>query len=179
MRDIRLSGVIKESIVDGPGIRYVVFTQGCPHKCEGCHNPSTHDFNAGYIKNTEDIYNDIIKNPMIKGVTMSGGEPFAQPYAVYDLVSKLKDNGYHIMSYSGYTFDEIYEKSMYDDIYLKLLEKIDVLVDGRFELQKKDLTLKFRGSSNQRIIDVPKTLKTGEVVIHEMCKVEEKNLCVV
>lgn len=168
MDKLRLSGVIKESIVDGPGIRYVVFTQGCPHRCVGCHNPQTHDFNSGYFKDIDDIYEDVLKNPLIHGVTISGGEPFAQAKQVSQLVKKLKEKNYSTIVYTGYTFEQLYENTEDDNGYLDLLSSTDILVDGKFELNKKNLMLKFRGSENQRIIDVQKTLDSGEIVIHEI-----------
>jgi anaerobic ribonucleoside-triphosphate reductase activating protein len=175
---IRLSGVIKESIVDGPGIRYVIFTQGCPHRCGGCHNPQTHDFEGGYFKDIDEIYEDILKNPLVKGVTISGGEPFMQAKQVSRLAEKLKENQYNIMVYSGFKFEELYENTDLNNCYLDLLESTDILVDGKFELDKKSLLLKFRGSENQRIIDVPKTLESGEIVIHEIMN-KECSICAV
>ena len=107
---IRLFGVARESIVDGPGIRYVLFTQGCPHGCPGCHNPQTHDFNGGKVVDTALLLADIRKNPFVKAVTFSGGEPFAQPLALAELASALKEQGYHLMSYSGYTFEQLLQR---------------------------------------------------------------------
>ncbi len=168
MGKIRLAGVVKESIVDGPGIRYVVFTQGCPHNCKGCHNPHTHDFCGGYIEDTDKIYNEITSNPLVKGVTFSGGEPFMQAKELSELADKLKEKNYNIMAYTGFKVEHLLENSNSDNGYRDLLENTDILVDGKFELDKKNLLLKFRGSENQRVIDVNKTLDTGEIINYDI-----------
>lgn len=165
---IKLAGLVPESFVDGPGIRFTIFTQGCPHKCEGCHNPETHDFNEGRLADVDKIYSKILSNPLIKGVTFSGGEPFCQPEPLAYLSGLLKEKGYHIMSYSGYTFEELLEKSQSNLHILTLLNNLDILVDGRFILSERSLELKFRGSRNQRIINVPESLKTGKAVLSEI-----------
>lgn len=165
---IRLAGLVPESMVDGPGIRFTIFTQGCPHKCEGCHNPETHDFNAGRLADVDRIFSKIIANPLIKGVTFSGGEPFCQPEPLAYLSGLLKEKGYHIMSYSGYTFEELAEKSKTNEHISNLLSKLDLLVDGRFVLDERSLELHFRGSRNQRIVDVPESLRTGKAVTVEI-----------
>ena len=110
MAELRIAGTIGESIVDGPGIRYVLFTQGCPHGCPGCHNPQTHDFNGGKVGDTALLLADIRKNPFVKAVTFSGGEPFAQPLALAELASALKEQGYHLMCYTGYTFEQLLQR---------------------------------------------------------------------
>ncbi len=165
---IRLSGLVPESFVDGPGIRFTIFTQGCPHHCKGCHNPETHSFEAGRMADTDRILKKITENPLIKGVTFSGGEPFCQPEPLADLGKKLKDKGYHVMSYSGYTFEELM-KMAEGNVHIKeLLSCLDILVDGRFVLSERSLELKFRGSRNQRIIDVPLSMKEGRAVTVEL-----------
>lgn len=158
---LRVAGTIGESIVDGPGIRYVIFTQGCPHGCPGCHNPKTHDFDAGIELTLDTLFTDIMKNPMITGVTFSGGEPFCQPKPLSTLAVALKEKKKHIMTYSGYTLEQIL--TMGDDA-MALLSQCDMLVDGPYIQSQRDLTLRFRGSRNQRILDVPLSLKTGEPV---------------
>lgn len=165
---IRLAGLVPESYVDGPGIRFTVFVQGCPHHCKGCHNPETHDFNGGRLADVDKIFGKIIRDPLIKGVTFSGGEPFCQPEPLNYLAGLLKEKGYHVMSYSGYTFEELLEMSEKNSDVKGLLEKLDILVDGRFELSQRSLELKFKGSRNQRLIDVPKSLKDGRVVLCEI-----------
>lgn len=165
---IKLSGLVPESFVDGPGIRFTIFTQGCPHRCEGCHNPETHDFNSGRMADVDKIFDKIIENPLIKGVTFSGGEPFSQPEPLAYLAAKLKNKGYHVMSYSGYTFEQLYDMSKENNHIRDLLENLDILVDGPFILSERSLELRFRGSKNQRIIDVHKSLDTGKAVVIEI-----------
>lgn len=160
--DIRIAGVVKESIVDGPGLRYVVFTQGCPHHCEGCHNPETHDFAGGRIEQTEELIADMLKNPLLSGLTVSGGEPFAQPQPVLDLILRARQAGKKVMLFSGYTFEELLHQE--HPSVREILANSDLLVDGRFVLAQRDLTLKFRGSRNQRIIDCAKSLEAGQAV---------------
>ncbi len=151
---LRISGTIEESIVDGTGIRFVIFTQGCCHHCEGCHNPHTHDISGGYIADIDDLVSQVRKNPLIDGVTISGGEPFIQAKAVNCLVKRLKEFNYNIWVYSGYTLEELMKISEKDEDVNDLLFSIDTLIDGKFEKDKVDYTLKFRGSSNQRIINI-------------------------
>ena len=164
MSELRISGVIRESIVDGPGIRFVVFCQGCPHRCEGCHNPQTHDFDGGNMCSVERILEEIKKNPLLKGVTFSGGEPFSQPEALCELADGILEMGLDIIVYSGYTFEELLGMSEKISHVKGLLEKCYVLIDGRFELDKRTLALPFRGSTNQRIIDLKKSFEKGEAV---------------
>ena len=165
---IRLAGLVPESYVDGPGIRFTIFVQGCPHNCEGCHNPETHDFNAGRLADTDRLYNKIKQFPLCKGVTFSGGEPFCQAEPLVEIAEKLKADGYHLMSYSGWTFEQLVKKGETEPFVKKLLGLLDVLVDGRFVLAERTLELHFRGSRNQRLVDVPKSLETGEVVTVEL-----------
>ena len=165
---IKLSGLVPESFVDGPGIRFTIFTQGCPHRCDGCHNPETHDFNGGRMADVDKILYKITENPLIKGVTFSGGEPFCQPEPLAYLAKKLKEMGYHIMSYSGYTFEQLFDMSGENSYIRDLLENLDILVDGPFILSERSLELRFRGSKNQRIIDVHKSLDTGKAVVIEI-----------
>ena len=160
MARLRIAGTIGESIVDGPGIRYVLFTQGCPHGCPGCHNPQTHDFNGGKEVDTEMLLADIVKNSFVKAVTFSGGEPFAQPQALAELASALKEKGFHLMCYSGYTFEQLLQR----EDARPLLDKLDLLVDGPFIEAQKSIELRFRGSDNQRVLDVPASLAAGSAV---------------
>lgn len=164
MKELRLAGVIRESIVDGPGIRLVIFTQGCPHHCEGCHNPQTHDFNGGYISNPENILKVIDQNPLLKGVTFSGGEPFMQAEALAELAIEIHKRKLDILTYSGFTFEELLQSIDKHSDRKKLLEQTDYLIDGKFMIDLKSLNLQFRGSSNQRIIDVKKSLEIGKAV---------------
>lgn len=164
---IRIAGVVRESIVDGPGLRLAVFCQGCPHGCKDCHNPDTHDFGGGYDCEISKIAEAVKANPLLDGVTFSGGEPFCQPAAFCSLAAALKEArpDLNLMAYSGYTYEELTE--MKDMDVDELLSRIDLLVDGRFIAEQKDLTLLFRGSSNQRVIDMNLTRQRGEVVLAE------------
>ena len=164
---IRIAGVVRESIVDGPGLRLAVFCQGCPHGCKDCHNPDTHDFCGGYDCEIAKIVEAVKANPLLDGVTFSGGEPFCQPAAFCSLAAALKEArpDLNLMAYSGYTYEELTE--MKDMDVDELLSKIDLLVDGRFIAEQKDLTLLFRGSSNQRVIDMNLTRQRGEVALAE------------
>ncbi|SUX05254.1 anaerobic ribonucleoside-triphosphate reductase activating protein [Campylobacter lari] len=160
---LRLAGVVKESIVDGYGLRYVIFTQGCPHHCRGCHNPQTHDFNKGYLQDLASLYDEICKNPLLQGVTFSGGEPFMQAKNLSILAKHIKALGLDLTIYTGFT----YEKLLQDQAMKELLILADVLIDGKFILEQKDLSLKFKGSKNQRIIDVVNSLEQGKIVLFE------------
>ncbi len=167
---IRLYGKTHDSIVDGPGLRYAVFTQGCPHHCLGCHNPSSHDINSGVIEDTDDIIKDIDNNPLLDGVTLSGGEPFIQCEPLIDLVKKLKKRNLHVIIYSGYTFEDILKLG---DKEKELLSLCDILIDGRFIESLKQLSLLYRGSSNQRIINIKESLKHNQVVEQKINKYGE------
>lgn len=165
MANLRIAGTVGESIVDGPGIRYVIFTQGCPHHCPGCHNPETHDFAGGQEIDTDLLLADIRRNPLVAGVTFSGGEPFAQAAALLPLARALKADGRHLMAFTGYTFEELLASE--NEAVRPLMETLDLLVDGRFVLAERSLELRFRGSRNQRVLDVPKSLEQGEAVWFE------------
>lgn len=162
---IRIAGLVEDSIVDGPGLRFVVFVQGCPHHCEGCHNPETHDFSGGRLSDTDEIYEQCMENPLCSGVTFSGGEPFCQAEALYALGSRFKSAGKHLMCYSGWTFEELLKKSETEEYTRKLLALLDILVDGRFDISRRSLSLMFRGSENQRLIDVQKSISQGRAVV--------------
>ena len=164
---IRLAGVVRESIVDGPGLRFTVFCQGCPHGCEGCHNPATHDFEGGYDCEISKIIAAVDENPLLDGVTFSGGEPMCQPEAFTVLAEELKKRNLNIMVYTGYTYEELLRLAETRPAVGKLLKLTDYLVDGRFILAQRDLTLPFRGSTNQRILDMKQTLAAGKPVLAE------------
>lgn len=153
---IRVAGFEPESIVDGEGIRFVIFTQGCPHHCDGCHNPESHDFNGGTEYDTSDIIKMIAENPLIKGITLSGGEPFCQSEACLEIAREAHRMNLNVWCYTGYTLPEV--------IRNPLLKEIDILVDGRFVKAESSLALRFKGSFNQRIIDVAESFKRGKVV---------------
>ncbi|MFA6941646.1 MAG: anaerobic ribonucleoside-triphosphate reductase activating protein [Clostridiaceae bacterium] len=162
-KKIRLAGMIHESLVNGPGIRRVFFSQGCRHNCDGCFNPETHSFAGGKEYNMDDIIRDIKDNPMIKGVTFSGGDPFQQGDKFSYLALKLKENNINIWCYTGYTYEFILD-NLSRPGWVNLINNIDVLVDGRFQMDKKEEGLKFKGSINQRIIDVKESLKSGNII---------------
>ena len=156
---LNLSGIVSDSIVDGPGIRTTVFSQGCPHHCPGCHNPETWEFGCGTDIPVEAVVDIVQSNPLCRGVTFSGGEPFAQAEAFSRLARLLKEKGYEVASYSGYTFEELLKGT---EAQKELLQSIDILIDGRFVLAQKSLEIAFRGSRNQRILDVHQSLAEGK-----------------
>ena len=161
--NIRLAGIIKESVVDGLGIRYVLYAQGCPHLCKGCHNPSTHSFEGGEIMDVESITYDIKKHPMLDGLTCSGGECFEQAEEFALIAKAVKAMGLNVWAYTGYTLEEILQYKNERSGWNDFIKYIDVLVDGKYQEDNKDLELCFRGSSNQRIIDMQKTLHAGKL----------------
>ena len=165
---IKIASVIDDSIVDGPGIRMTVFFQGCKHYCKECFNQETRDFNGGHFCDVDDIYKVAMNNPLLDGITLSGGDPLYQLEGAYELVKKFENSGLNIMVYTGFTFEEILEMKKNNELLQAFLEKIDILVDGRFDIEKKDISLKFRGSSNQRIIDVKKTLSSNSIVLYDL-----------
>ena len=156
-----VSGIVSDSIVDGPGIRTTIFSQGCPHHCPGCHNPETWAFGCGTQVPVEALVEIVESNPLCRGVTFSGGEPFAQAAAFAKLAKLLTAKGYEVASYSGFTFEELLRGS---EAQKALLQSIDILIDGRFVLAQKSLEIAFRGSRNQRILDVKKSLAEGRAV---------------
>ena len=162
--DIRIAGYEIDSIVDGPGFRLAVFTQGCPHGCPGCHNPETHDFNAGQVVDTERVVEKMRDDPLLDGLTLSGGEPFCQPEPCQALALAARELGLNVWAYSGYTFEQLLEKPE----VRPLLEAVDVLVDGPFILAQRTLELRFRGSKNQRLIDVKRSLEAGTAVEYDL-----------
>ena len=163
---IRIAGIVRESIVDGPGLRTAVFAQGCSHHCLGCHNPQTWDFNAGQLIEVDRVVEEIKKIKLITGVTLSGGEPFEQAEGFAELAEKVKVLGLSVITFTGYTFEEILAQKN-KPAWLSLLRKSDLLVDGPFKEELKDLSLAFRGSKNQRIIEVKKSIELKEVVLFE------------
>ena len=158
---LELAGIVSDSIVDGPGIRTAIFAQGCPHHCKGCHNPETWEFGCGTLIPAEAVVEIVQSNPLCRGVTFSGGEPFAQAAEFAELAALLKEKGYEVASYSGYTLEQLLEGT--EDQKL-LLGTIDILIDGPFLQNQKSLELAFRGSKNQRILDVRKSLIEGKAV---------------
>lgn len=173
METIQLSGRVQQSIVDGPGLRYTIFTQGCPHACPGCHNPETWSFKGGTTVAVSTLVKEMESNPLLQGVTFSGGEPLSRPGELLPLAKAVKDMGKNIVCYTGYTFEELLELQKENTALAQLLPYIDMLIDGRYEQDKRDLTLLFRGSSNQRILNLPASLEKGAVVLEEKYYSEE------
>lgn len=163
--EVRLAAPLqKDSIIDGEGIRTVIWFQGCGHKCLGCHNPETHEFNAGTVYDTEDIKKEMKSLKYQKGITLSGGDPFYQAAGAKELAIYAHELGLNVWAYTGFNFEEILKENDPDKV--ELLKNIDVLVDGRFILAKKSLNCRFRGSTNQRVIDVKKSLDSNGVVLY-------------
>ncbi|AQR92822.1 MULTISPECIES: anaerobic ribonucleoside-triphosphate reductase activating protein [Clostridium] len=166
-KTIRLSGIAYESLVNGPGMRRVFFAQGCTHNCKGCFNPDTHDFSGGEEREVDFLIKDTLDNPMLSGVTFSGGDPWEQADKFADMAKAFRKKGLNIWCYTGYTYEYILENKDKRFGWNDLLNNIDVLVDGKFEEDKQLDGLKFRGSTNQRIIDVVESLKNDTIIIKE------------
>ncbi|MBR6952158.1 MAG: anaerobic ribonucleoside-triphosphate reductase activating protein [Oscillospiraceae bacterium] len=164
---MRIAGTVQDSIVDGPGFRFVLFTQGCPHHCEGCQNPQTHDPAGGEELSVEEIVRRLLSNPLTDGITFSGGEPFEQAADCALIARQAREKGLNVWTYTGYTFEQLLERMKTDDGTKELLSVTDVLVDGRFVLAQKSFDVPWRGSRNQRLIDVPKSLESGRVIERE------------
>ena len=160
---MRIANVVSDSIVDGPGLRFTVFTQGCPHRCPGCHNPETHDPAGGRAVTVEELAEQMLSNPLTDGLTLSGGEPFDQAGECAALAARAKEKGLNVWAYTGYCYETLLEKENPD--VLALLEQVDVLVDGPFVESLKSYDALFRGSTNQRLIDVAKSRASGAVVL--------------
>ena len=167
-KKIRLAGIAYESLVNGPGMRRVYFSQGCRHNCEGCFNPDTHDFNGGEERDMDELIEDALDNPLLKGITFSGGDPLERAAEFAYMAKAFKKAGLNIWCYTGYTFEKDLlfgaKSRARCEATDALLRHIDVLVDGEFQIEKKDIRLKFRGSSNQRILDLPKSLAAKKAV---------------
>ncbi|MCF0104559.1 MAG: anaerobic ribonucleoside-triphosphate reductase activating protein [Eggerthellaceae bacterium] len=170
MSKINLFGTVSESIVDGPGLRYVVFTQGCPYHCKGCHNPQSQEFVDNIIMEVQDVIEDIKATHLIQGVTLSGGDPFSQAGPCGEMAKKLKELAYNVWCYTGNLYENHLEISKHDHDVASLLNNIDVLVDGPFIESKMSYTIDWCGSTNQRVIDMNKTRETGELVLYKIEK---------
>ncbi len=158
---MRIAATVQDSIVDGPGLRFTVFVQGCPHHCPGCHNPETHDSSGGMERPVEEIIAEMYANPLTDGLTLSGGEPFTQPAACAALAQAAREKDLNVWAYSGYTLQQLLSMPEAQP----LLAALDVLVDGPFLLSQRSLELPWRGSRNQRILDVPASLAAGAPVL--------------
>lgn len=156
---MKLSGIVNDSIVDGDGIRMTVFTQGCPHRCEGCHNPETWTFEGGKETSVTELLELYKKNPLLDGITLSGGEPLVpERYKeILELVKGVKALGGNVWCYTGFLYENLV--AMHNEILDEILKNIDVLVDGPFILAQRNLSIKYRGSTNQRLL----YLKDGKI----------------
>ena len=159
---MRIYGLVQDSIVDGPGFRFVCFVQGCPHGCPGCHNPGSHDPRGGREMTVEEVAAALLANPLTDGLTLSGGEPMAQAAECLRLAEIARAHGLNVWCYTGYTFEQLLTAGTADQ--RALLRAADVLVDGPFLLERRTLALPWRGSANQRVLDVPASLRAGRAV---------------
>lgn len=161
---IRIAGIVEDSIVDGPGLRLTIFVQGCPHRCPGCHNSHTWDFDGGIEMDVDELIGMLDRNPLLSGVTISGGEPFSTFTSGWmPLAQEAKRRGLSVWAYTGYTYEGLMER--YGQSHVEgMLRHVDVLVDGRYIEELRTLDLPWRGSKNQRLIDVRKSLREGRAV---------------
>ncbi|MEL7624586.1 MAG: anaerobic ribonucleoside-triphosphate reductase activating protein [Clostridiales bacterium] len=163
---MRIAGILHESVVDGPGVRFVVFGQGCPHHCPGCHNPETWTREGGEERTVRELLREIHKAPgWVKGITLSGGEPFLQAREMAELAARVHQQGLNVVTYTGYTYEKLQEMAGEDESIARLLAETDILVDGPFIEAQKDIGLRFRGSANQRVIDMKASRQEGKVVL--------------
>ena len=185
---LNIASITDDSIVDGPGIRLTIFMQGCNHRCDGCQNPSALEFGVGKNITVEQVTERVFANPLLSGITLSGGEPFAQAKECATLCKHIKNNNTNIQKdisnrltnsklpiqsnhltiwcYTGYLLEDLQERARTDIDIQNLMQQIDVLVDGPFEKSQKDLNLIYKGSKNQRIIDLPQSLATNKVILY-------------
>ena len=174
---IRLAADLQtDSIVDGPGLRAVLWTQGCAHHCKECQNPQTWDFNGGGLVPIEMVLDAIDELEYQDGLTFSGGDPMFQPEACNIIAEYAKSKGLNIWVYTGFTYEELITMAKKKPVYMEFLSKIDVLVDGKFVFEERDLSLLFRGSRNQRLIDVPKTLESGQITLFNESEYNEESV---
>jgi anaerobic ribonucleoside-triphosphate reductase activating protein len=159
-KTIRIAGYVNDSLVDGPGIRFTIFTQGCPYHCLGCHNPDTWDPKGGEEVEISTLIAKWRQNPLLDGITLSGGEPLFQKEKLLPLIDAALEDGLNIVMYSGNTIEKMFKDN--DPITMEILSKIHYLIDGRFLLKQINLDLLYRGSNNQRIIDLKRS-KPGEL----------------
>ena len=161
---MRIAGILRESVVDGPGVRFVVFAQGCVHHCPGCHNPETWDPAGGEEWSVRELFKIIRKSPdRVKGVTLSGGEPFLQADQMADLARYVHQRGMSVATFTGYVYEDLLDMASCGGDCARLLAETDILVDGPYVEILKDISLRFRGSSNQRVIDLKTSRRTGRM----------------
>ena len=162
---IRLYGLVTDSIVDGPGFRTAIFVQGCPYHCEGCHNPDSQPFEGGTEWSLDDVEKKFSNNPLLSGITLSGGEPAEQAAPCAELARRAHQKGLNVWTYTGSTLEKLTERAKDDPALAALLAETDVLVDGPFILAQRSLELDFCGSKNQRLIDMNETRRQGRIVL--------------
>ena len=162
---IRLYGLVTDSIVDGPGYRTAIFVQGCPYHCEGCHNPDSQPFEGGTVWTLDDVEKKFANNPLLSGITLSGGEPAEQAAPCAELARRAHQKGLNVWTYTGSTLEKLTERAAADAALQSLLNETDVLVDGPFILAQRSLELDFCGSKNQRLIDMNETRRQGKIVL--------------
>lgn len=160
---MRVYGIVDDSIVDGPGFRLAVFAQGCPHGCPGCHNPESHALGGGTLRDTSEIAALMDANQLLDGITLTGGEPFMQCEACLELSRAAHARGLNVWCYTGFEYEQLLERPD----ARALLDEVDVLVDGPFVLSERSLELRFRGSRNQRVIDLRATRERGALTLVE------------
>ena len=163
-KELRIADIIGESIVDGPGFRMTVFTQGCPHHCEGCHNPHTHPFDGGRVVKVGEVIDKFKKNPLLSGVTLSGGEPFCQAASCAEIAKAVHSLKKNVIVYSGYTFEQLFDMAQNNIGIKELLVNSDILIDGKFDISQRSLELRFKGSKNQRTLDIKASMEKGKAV---------------
>lgn len=169
--NVRLAAPLQtDSIVDGEGIRAVVWMQGCSHNCKGCHNPGTHSFKGGYEVDIDEVKTEIDQLSFTDGITLSGGDPLFQIEASLEIAKYAKLKKLNVWCYTGYTFEQLLVMSHHNDRLLELLKNIDVLVDGKFDIEQFSMNVAFRGSKNQRIIDVASSLEQNKAIEIEKYK---------
>ena len=162
---IRLYGLVTDSIVDGPGFRTAIFVQGCPYHCEGCHNPDSQPFEGGTVWTLDDVEKKFANNPLLSGITLSGGEPAEQAEPCAELARRAHQKGLNVWTYTGTTLEKLNERAKDDPALRQLLDETDVLVDGPFILAQRSLELDFCGSKNQRLIDMNESRRQGKIVL--------------
>ena len=162
---LRISSLVNDSIVDGRGIRLAVFTQGCSHNCPGCHNPQTHDFAGGKEMDTDQIKKAMAQNPLVDGVTLTGGDPFFQAAPCAQIAKDAHALGLNVWTYTGFLLEELQESQ--DEGVQALLQETDVLIDGPFLLEERSLELRFKARRNQRLIAINQTTKTCQITLLE------------
>jgi anaerobic ribonucleoside-triphosphate reductase activating protein len=160
---MRIFGTVQDSIVDGPGLRFTVFVQGCPHHCPGCHNPDSHDFDGGKEMSVYEVVEQMLSNPLTQGLTLSGGEPFCQADDCLIIARAAHSHNLNVWAYTGWTFEYLLERG--SAAQRELLKEIDILVDGPFILSERSFDSLWKGSRNQRIIDVKAALRGEKGVL--------------